>query len=88
MLLLAQIRFHEIAAPHHIEELVGPAKLCVHLHRHGVVPLQDGVDHLVEVQGLLLLYALLKHAAFEKLLDGELVHDLDELREGDFVEPP
>ena len=31
--------------------------------------------------------ALLEHAAFEKLLDGELVHDLDELREGDVVEP-
>ena len=33
------------------------------------------------------LHALLEHAPFEKLLDGELVHDLDELREGDVVEP-
>ena len=33
------------------------------------------------------LHALLEHAAFEELLDGELVHDFDELREGDVVEP-
>ena len=59
----AQIRFHEIAAPHHVEELIRSAKLCIHFHRHGVVPLQDGVDHFIEVQRLLIPNALLEHAA-------------------------
>ena len=64
-----------------------PAELGVHLHRHGVEPLQDGIDHLVEVKSLILLHALLEHATFEKLLYGELVHDLNELRESNVVEP-
>ena len=53
----------------------------------GVVALGDGVDELVEGDGLLVLEALVEHLALEHLGDGELGHELDEVVVGELVEP-
>lgn len=77
----------EVAAAHEVELLVGAAEFHVGLEGDGVIPLGDGIEELVQGDGLFGLKALVEVFAFEHLGDGELGLELDEVVVGKFVEP-
>ena len=77
----------QVAAAHEVELLVGAAELDVALERDGVVALRHGVEQLVDVDGLLVLEALVEVFALEHLRNGELGGELDHARVAELVEP-
>ena len=77
----------EVAAAHEVELLVGAAELDVALEGDGVVALRHGVEELVDVDGLLVLEALVEVFALEHLGDGELGGETNHARVTELVEP-
>jgi hypothetical protein len=77
----------QIASAQEIEELVRPAELEIAVDHHGVPPLHQRVDHLVDADRLVLLHPLLERVALDHARDGHAPGEPQEILEPEAVEP-
>ena len=72
----ATIAALEVASHQQVERLVGPADLDVRLHHHRVVPLHEGIEHLVDVDRDTGLQALGEVVTLQRARHGRLRGEL------------
>src|SRR5437879_3753586 len=82
------VRTLQLPPDQQIELLVSPAQLDVRFERHRVVPLNQGVQKLVDADGLLVAIALLEIIALEHPGHAVVRAQMDELLGRHPVHPP
>jgi len=77
----------QLAACSEVEALIGAAQLHIRLQRHRVVALHEGVEQLVQADGLLCLEALVEFVTLQHLRNSEVRGEADGLLIAQLAQP-